>query len=62
MTHDITLVSYDRGRRGVVVSTQKGSITTSRLLVELAETHHSGVYTCAPANSEPQSVTVHVIA
>ncbi|XP_071535387.1 lachesin-like [Panulirus ornatus] len=60
--HDDQLVSYDRTRGGVVVSTEKGVVTTSRLLVQYAETRHSGLYTCAPANSRPKSVNVHVIA
>ncbi|XP_069187487.1 neuronal growth regulator 1-like [Procambarus clarkii] len=60
--HDDKLVSYDRTRVGVVVSTERGQETTSRLLVHLAEPHHSGVYTCAPANSSPKTVNVHVIA
>nr|XP_053648223.1 uncharacterized protein LOC128699483 [Cherax quadricarinatus] len=60
--HDDKLVSYDRTRGGVVVSTEKGVVTTSRLLVQFAETRHTGRYTCAPANSTPKSVNVHVIA
>ncbi|XP_071513825.1 lachesin-like [Panulirus ornatus] len=60
--HNDKLVSYDRTRGGVVVSTEKGLVTTSRLLVQFAKPRHSGVYTCAPANSRPRSVTVHVIA
>ncbi|XP_063594831.1 zwei Ig domain protein zig-8-like isoform X1 [Penaeus indicus] len=60
--HDDKLVSYDRTRGGVVVSTEKGLVTTSRLLVQFAEPRHSGVYTCAPANSKPKSVNVHVLA
>ncbi|XP_069163039.1 LOW QUALITY PROTEIN: kin of IRRE-like protein 1 [Procambarus clarkii] len=60
--HDDKLVSYERTRGGVVVSTEKGLVTTSRLLVQFAETRHTGLYTCSPANSEPKSVNVHVIA
>ncbi|KAK7081515.1 hypothetical protein SK128_028111 [Halocaridina rubra] len=60
--HDTNLVSYDRTRSGVVVSTEKGVVTTSRLLVQLAEPRHTGVYTCSPANSDPKSVNVHVLA
>ncbi|XP_042231990.1 uncharacterized protein LOC121872926 isoform X1 [Homarus americanus] len=60
--HDDKLVSYERTRGGVVVSTEKGVVTTSRLLVQFAETRHTGVYTCSPANSKPKSVNVHVIA
>ncbi|XP_071513125.1 neurotrimin-like [Panulirus ornatus] len=60
--HDDKLVSYDRSRGGVVVSTEKGVVTTSRLLVQYARPRHTGVYTCAPANSKPRSVNVHVIA
>ncbi|KAK3849041.1 hypothetical protein Pcinc_044189 [Petrolisthes cinctipes] len=56
------LVSYDRARVGMVVSGEKGAVTTSRLLVQTADTRHSGNYTCSPANSHPKSVIVHVIA
>nr|XP_045594573.1 zwei Ig domain protein zig-8-like [Procambarus clarkii] len=60
--HDDKLVSYERRPGGVVVSTEKGVVTTSRLLVQFAEPRHTGRYTCAPANSRPKSVNVHVIA
>lgn len=60
--HDDKLVSYERTRGGVVVSTEKGVVTTSRLLVQYAQPRHTGVYTCHPANSTPKSVNVHVIA
>ncbi|XP_066948300.1 lachesin-like [Macrobrachium rosenbergii] len=60
--HDGKLVSYDRTRSGVVVSTEKGVVTTSRLLVQFAEPRHTGVYTCSPANSKPKNVNVHVLA
>ncbi|CAL4096184.1 unnamed protein product [Meganyctiphanes norvegica] len=60
--HDDKLVSYDRTKGGVTVSTEKGLVTTSRLLVQYAETRHSGVYTCSPSNSKPKSVNVHVLA
>lgn len=55
-------MSYDRTRGGVHVQTEKGHVSTSRLLVQYAEPHHSGVYTCAPANSKQKLVTVHVLA
>ncbi|XP_050730337.1 lachesin-like [Eriocheir sinensis] len=60
--HEDKLVSYDRRPNGVVVTTERGPVTTSHLLVQLVEPRHSGRYTCSPANSKPQSVTVHVIA
>ncbi|XP_045139423.1 contactin-2-like isoform X2 [Portunus trituberculatus] len=60
--HNDKLVSYDRTRAGVVVSTERGVVSTSRLLVQVADTRHSGKYTCSPANSKPKNVTVHVIA
>ncbi|XP_045107945.1 zwei Ig domain protein zig-8-like isoform X2 [Portunus trituberculatus] len=60
--HEDKLVSYDRSRNGVVVTIERGPVTTSRLLVQLVKPRHSGRYTCSPANSKPQSVTVHVIA
>ncbi|KAK8376921.1 hypothetical protein O3P69_010100 [Scylla paramamosain] len=61
--HDNKLVSYERTRgSGMEVSTERGSVTTSRLLVQDARPRHSGRYTCDPANSRRRSVTVHVIA
>ncbi|KAK4320444.1 hypothetical protein Pmani_008685 [Petrolisthes manimaculis] len=56
------MVSYDRTRGGVEVTTEEGAVTTSRLLVQLVQSRHSGRYTCAPANSKPKSVNVHVLA
>ncbi|XP_066948027.1 lachesin-like [Macrobrachium rosenbergii] len=60
--HDGNLISYDKSRNGVSVTTEKGPVSTSRLVVKLAESEHSGVYTCSPANSKAKSVNVHILA
>lgn len=70
--HDDKLVSYERtrgggsssgssGQGGLEVSTERGEVTTSSLLVQSARQSHSGQYTCTPANSRAASVTVHVL-
>ncbi|KAF2368418.1 Immunoglobulin-like domain [Trinorchestia longiramus] len=59
--HNDRLVSYDQSSRSVQVVIEKGEITTSRLLVQVAGMDHSGRYTCDPSDSGTQSVTVHVL-
>lgn len=41
--------------------TEKGRLTTSRLLVQKAIQSDSGSYTCAPSNANPISVRVHIL-
>lgn len=41
--------------------TEKGRLTTSRLLVQKAIQSDSGMYTCAPSNANPISVRVHIL-
>ncbi|XP_053641227.1 interference hedgehog [Cherax quadricarinatus] len=73
--HNDKLVSYERGRGEVVVSTEGGGgggvveawtevgvVSSSHLLVQVVQQRHSGVYRCSPANSRSKHVTVHVIA
>ncbi|KAA0193413.1 hypothetical protein HAZT_HAZT000217 [Hyalella azteca] len=59
--HNDRLVSYDHSDSGVQVVIEKGAVSTSRLLVKVAGTRHSGTYRCDPSNSGNQSVTVHVL-
>ncbi|KAF7993910.1 hypothetical protein HCN44_011179 [Aphidius gifuensis] len=59
--HNDAIISYDSGRGGVSVMTEKGETTTSFLLVQHAMPSDSGQYTCNPSNAQPKSITVHVL-
>ncbi|CAH0724452.1 unnamed protein product, partial [Brenthis ino] len=59
--HEDEVISYDSSRGGVSVVTEKGSATTSYLLVQDATPADSGRYSCAPSNAELASVRVHVL-
>ncbi|XP_076388378.1 zwei Ig domain protein zig-8 isoform X2 [Megachile rotundata] len=59
--HNDAIISYDSSRGGVSVVTEKGDTTTSFLLVQEAKPSDSGRYTCNPSNSQPKSITVHVL-
>jgi hypothetical protein len=54
-------INYDSARGGVSVITEKGDTTTSYLLIQRARQSDNGKYTCAPSNSHPKSVTVHIL-
>ncbi len=43
---------------GISLVTEKGVLTTSRLLVQKAVQSDSGLYTCTPSNANPVSVRV----
>uniref|UniRef100_A0A6P7G068 Uncharacterized protein LOC114336072 n=1 Tax=Diabrotica virgifera virgifera TaxID=50390 RepID=A0A6P7G068_DIAVI len=49
----------DRG--GISLVTEKGFITTSRLLIQKAGQSDSGLYTCTPSNANTASVRVHIL-
>ncbi|KAF2360829.1 Immunoglobulin V-set domain [Trinorchestia longiramus] len=55
--HGKTMINYDTSRR-VSVSIRGGE---SRLLLTRVSDRDSGNYTCQPANSQPSSVTLHII-
>lgn len=59
--HDDKIISYDSPRGGVSVITEKGDITSSFLVVQLARPSDAGIYTCSPAIGKPVSVNVHVL-
>lgn len=59
--HDDTIISYDSPRGGVSVITEKGDITASFLVVQLARPSDAGTYTCSPAIGKAVSVNVHVL-
>jgi hypothetical protein len=41
--------------------TEKGPVTTSRLLIQKAIPSDTGLYTCDPSNANPASVRVHIL-
>ncbi|XP_049774021.1 zwei Ig domain protein zig-8-like [Schistocerca cancellata] len=59
--HNGQVINFDSPRGGVRLVTEKGSITTSRLLIQKAAAEDTGLYTCAPNNVPPDSVRVHVL-
>lgn len=55
------MINFDSPRGGISLVTEKGPLTTSRLLVQKASQIDSGLYTCAPSNANPSSVRVHIL-
>lgn len=55
------IINFDSPRGGISLITEKGRLTTSRLLVQKAIQSDSGMYTCAPSNANPISVRVHIL-
>lgn len=57
----IQIISYDSPRGGVNVVTEKGTVTTSHLLIQEARVEDNGRYQCNPSNAQPKSINVHVL-
>jgi len=55
------IINFDSPRGGISLVTEKGVLTTSRLLVQKAITQDSGLYTCTPSNANPSTVRVHIV-
>ena len=47
--------------RGVRVTERRGRQLISTLVIERADMHHAGKFTCAPSYAKPDTVTLHVI-
>lgn len=60
-SHNREIINFDSPRGGISLVTEKGKLTTSRLLVQKAIQSDSGVYTCAPSNANSVSVRVHIL-
>ncbi|XP_031625867.1 zwei Ig domain protein zig-8 [Contarinia nasturtii] len=60
-SHNSEVINFDSPRGGISLVTEKGRLTTSRLLVQKAIQSDSGMYTCAPSNANPISVRVHIL-
>ncbi|KAH8420406.1 hypothetical protein KR009_009906, partial [Drosophila setifemur] len=60
-SHNREVINFDSPRGGISLVTEKGVLTTSRLLVQKAIAQDSGLYTCTPSNANPTTVRVHIV-
>lgn len=60
-SYNTQVINFDSPRGGISLVTEKGKLTTSRLLVQKAIQSDSGLYTCAPSNANPITVSIHVL-
>ncbi|XP_058792192.1 zwei Ig domain protein zig-8-like isoform X2 [Phymastichus coffea] len=60
-SHNRQAINFDSPRGGISLVTEKGPVTTSRLLIQKAIQQDSGLYTCSPSNAHPHSVRVHIL-
>ncbi|XP_073978268.1 zwei Ig domain protein zig-8-like isoform X2 [Rhodnius prolixus] len=60
-SHNSQVINFDSPRGGVSLVTEKGAITTSRLLLQKAVPPDSGVYTCDPSNANTATIRVHIL-
>uniref|UniRef100_A0A1B6CV50 Ig-like domain-containing protein n=1 Tax=Clastoptera arizonana TaxID=38151 RepID=A0A1B6CV50_9HEMI len=60
-THKKQVINFDSPRGGISLVTVKGTVTTSRLLIQKAVLSDNGLYTCDPSNVESANITVHIL-
>ncbi|KYN01338.1 hypothetical protein ALC62_07957, partial [Cyphomyrmex costatus] len=60
-SHNHQAINFDSPRGGISLVTEKGPVTSSRLLIQKAIDRDSGLYTCSPNNTHPNSVRVHIV-
>lgn len=60
-SHNSQVINFDSPRGGISLVTEKGLVTTSRLLIQKAVQADSGVYTCTPSNANAANVRVHIL-
>ncbi|XP_014473810.1 PREDICTED: lachesin-like [Dinoponera quadriceps] len=60
-SHNHQAINFDSPRGGISLVTEKGPVTSSRLLIQKAIERDSGLYTCSPSNIHPNSVRVHIV-
>ncbi|KAG6796613.1 zwei Ig domain protein zig-8 [Apis mellifera caucasica] len=59
--HDREAINFDSPRGGISLVTEKGPVTSSRLLIQKAIERDAGQYTCSPSNTLSSSVHVHIV-
>ncbi|KAH0813153.1 hypothetical protein GEV33_009638 [Tenebrio molitor] len=60
--HNAQVINFDSPRGGISLVTEKGQVTTSRLLIQKAVQSDSGLYTCTPSNANAASPMVAFVA
>ncbi|KAG7204380.1 hypothetical protein KM043_004824 [Ampulex compressa] len=60
-SHNREPINFDSPRGGISLVTEKGAVTSSRLLIQKAIDGDSGLYTCSPTNTHPSSLRVHIV-
>ncbi|XP_065156607.1 zwei Ig domain protein zig-8-like [Atheta coriaria] len=60
-SHNSVAINFDSPRGGISLVTEKGPVTTSRLLIQKAAQGDSGLYTCLPTNANAYNVRVHIL-
>ncbi|XP_003703247.2 zwei Ig domain protein zig-8 isoform X1 [Megachile rotundata] len=60
-SHNHEPINFDSPKGGISLITEKGPVTSSRLLIQKATEKDSGLYTCAPNNTRQNSVRVHIV-
>ncbi|XP_075210162.1 zwei Ig domain protein zig-8-like [Lycorma delicatula] len=55
------LINFDSPRGGISLVTEKGIVTTSRLLIQKAQQSDSGLYACDPSNADTATIHVHIL-
>lgn len=57
----LQVINFDSPRGGISLVTEKGPVTSSRLLIQKAGPADDGDYTCDPASANPATVRVHIL-
>ncbi|XP_025405296.1 zwei Ig domain protein zig-8-like isoform X1 [Sipha flava] len=60
-THEKQPINFDSPRGGISLVTEKGSTTSSRLLIQKASSSDTGYYSCDPSNANSATVRVHIL-
>ncbi|XP_076249492.1 zwei Ig domain protein zig-8 isoform X2 [Calliopsis andreniformis] len=60
-SHNQKAINCDWPRGGISLVTERGPVTSSRLLIQKAIKSDSGLYTCEPSNAHPKTVRVHIV-
>ncbi|KAG7306206.1 hypothetical protein JYU34_008808 [Plutella xylostella] len=60
-THRGKAINFDSTRGGISLVTEKGTHSSSRLLVQSARTSDAGAYVCGPDNAQTATAKVHVL-
>ncbi|XP_003491137.1 zwei Ig domain protein zig-8-like [Bombus vosnesenskii] len=60
-SHDHEAITFDTPRGGISLVTERGPVTSSRLLIQRAIEADAGLYTCSPSNTHSSSVHIHIV-